>query len=143
MTPPDSQAEKAGLPRGLITIRLLPVLLLAAAAIAYIAYVEGDRGYPLRNMIPVAIAVLLALVTLIKGRGRWAGSGYRWLLGTIGYAIPALGLSLYLHYGHEVDLGGMTSQSVYPLELFRYLPVYTAGAGVIGFAIGWLVGRNV
>jgi len=42
-----------------------------------------------------------------------------------------------------VDLNGMVSESVYPRELFRYLPEYTTGAGAIGFAIGWIVGRNV
>jgi hypothetical protein len=30
-----------------------------------------------------------------------------------------------------------------PRNLFRYLPIYTAFAGGIGFAIGWLAGRNV
>jgi hypothetical protein len=37
----------------------------------------------------------------------------------------------------------MYSESVYPQELFRYLPLYTLVAGGIGFAIGWIAGRNV
>jgi hypothetical protein len=27
--------------------------------------------------------------------------------------------------------------------LFRYLPIYTIFAGSIGFAIGWIAGRNI
>ena len=65
-----------------------------------------------------------------------------WPLGLIGFAIPALGLSLYLHYGYATDLNGMYSEAVYPKELFRYLPIYTVVAGGIGFAIGWIIGRN-
>ena len=61
----------------------------------------------------------------------------------LGFAIPAIGLSIYLHYGYSIDLHGMFSESVYPEELFRYLPVYTMFAGMIGFAIGWIAGRNV
>jgi hypothetical protein len=30
-----------------------------------------------------------------------------------------------------------------PGDLFRFLPVYTTGAGAIGGMIGWIVGRNV
>jgi hypothetical protein len=30
-----------------------------------------------------------------------------------------------------------------PQQLFRFLPVYTLVAGGIGFAIGWIVGKNV
>ena len=50
---------------------------------------------------------------------------------------------MYLHYGYSVDLDGMVSESVFPQELFRYLPLYTSIAGAIGFAIGWIVGKNV
>jgi hypothetical protein len=28
-------------------------------------------------------------------------------------------------------------------QLFRFLPLYTTGAGAIGGAIGWIAGRNV
>jgi hypothetical protein len=42
-----------------------------------------------------------------------------------------------------VDLHGMVSESVFPEELFRYLPWYAGFAGVIGFAIGWIAGKNV
>lgn len=126
----------------LIVARLLPVLFVVAAGIAYVLYVEGDHAYAIRNTFPMLAALALAVLTLRIGRGHWAGSGWHWPLGTLGFAIPALGLSLYLHYGYAIDLNGMYSESVYPRELFRYLPLYTSFAGAIGFAIGWIAGRN-
>jgi len=128
---------------GVVIIRILPVVFIVIAAIAYVYYVEGNGAYTLRNTFPMIMVVALASLTLFKGRGRWAGNGWRWPLATVGFAIPALGLSIYLHYGYSVDLHGMVSESVYPRELFRYLPLYTTVAGSIGFAIGWIVGRNV
>ena len=122
---------------------MLPVLFVAIAAIAYAAYVEGADAYLLRNAIPMLLVIVISALTLYRGRGRWTGAGWSWPLGTLGFALPALGLSLYLHYGYSVDLNGMVSESVFPRELFRYLPVYTTGAGAIGFAIGGIVGRNV
>lgn len=127
----------------LIVVRLLPVLFIVAAAIAYVLYVEGDHAYAPRNTFPMLAVLALAILTLRIGKGHWAGSGWRWPLGTLGFAIPALGLSIYLHYGYAVDLNGMYSESVYPRELFRYLPMYTSVAGVIGFSIGWIAGRDV
>jgi len=124
-------------------IRFLPVLLVTLAAIAYVVHVEGADAYVLRNTVPMLVLLLLAALTLQRGGGRWRGADWRWLLGTLGFAIPALGLSLYLHYGYHTDLGGIRSDALYPLELFRYLPAYTLVAGAIGFAIGWIVGRNV
>ena len=44
-------------------------------------------------------------------------------------------------YAYAVNLDGMFAGGAG--DLFRYLPVYTAGAGLIGYAIGWIVGRNV
>ncbi len=128
---------------GLIAVRLLPVVCAIVAAIAYVVHVEGRDAYPVRNMLPMVIAAGLALVTLRNGAGNWAGSGWRWPLGTLGFAIPSIGLSVYLHYGYSVDLNGMYSESIYPRELFRFLPMYTSFAGGIGFAIGWIIGRNV
>lgn len=126
----------------LIVVRLLPVLFIVAAGIAYVFYVEGDHPYALRNTLPMFALLVLALIALLAGKGHWVGSGWRWPLGTLGFAVPALGLSLYLHYGYSIDLHGMYSESVYPRELFRYLPLYTSFAGGIGFAIGWIAGRN-
>lgn len=128
---------------GLYAIRLLPVLLLTVAAMAYVAHVEGADAYVIRNVTPMLMVVALASLTLYKGKGSWTGAGWRWPLGTVGFAIPALGLSLYLHYGYAVDLDGMFDDAIYPQELFRFLPAYTMVAGAIGFAIGWIAGRNV
>lgn len=127
----------------LIFIRLLPVLIVIAAAVAYAASVERGDAYLWRNLLPMLAVVILSVVTLVLGKGRWTGAGWRLLLGTIGFALPALGLSMYLHYGYSVDLNGMVSESVFPQELFRYLPLYTSIAGTIGFAIGWIAGKNV
>lgn len=127
----------------LTLFRLLPVLFVTAGAMVYVAWVEGSDAYALRNMAPILAVILLSVITLRRGGGSWRGAGWQWPLGTLGFAVPALGLSLYLHYGYTVDLNGMYSESVYPREVFRFLPVYTAVAGAIGFAIGWIAGRNV
>ena len=129
-------------PVTLLLIRLLPVVFVLLAAVAYVFHVEGRDSYALRNALPMLIVLLLAATTLYRGGGRWTGSGSGWLLGTLGFAIPALGLSMYLHYGYATDLNGIYSQAIYPQELFRFLPIYTIGAGSIGFAIGWIIGRN-
>lgn len=132
-----------GISAGIVLLRMLPVMLFTGAAILYIAYVEGPDAYAARNALPMLLVCVLSAMTIFKGGGRWTGNGWRWPLGTLGFAIPAIGLSLYLHYGYSIDLHGMYSESVYPQELFRFLPVYTAVAGTIGFAIGWIVGRNI
>lgn len=97
----------------------------------------------MRNLAPPAIVLLLAAITLWRGNGHWTGSGWRLPLGTAGFAIPALGLSLYLHYAFSVNLNEMFSGTSEPGQLFRFLPFYTTGAGGIGFVIGWIVGRNL
>ncbi len=127
----------------LIAIRLLPVLLITASAIAYISHIEGPDAYAIRNAVPMIVLAFLSAITLYRGGGSWSGAGWRLPLGTLGFAIPALGLSLYLHYGYSVDLDGMFSDVEHPQALFRFLPLYTIVAGAIGFAIGWIVGRNV
>lgn len=119
------------------------MLFAAAAAMLYVGSVEGRDGYVWRNLLPILLVVVLAAVTLIRGGGHWSGSGWCWPLATIGFTLPAMGLSLYLHYGYSIDMHGMFSESVYPQELFRFLPLYTTVAGAIGFAIGWIAGRNV
>ena len=124
-------------------VRLSPVLFVTVAAMIYVLKIEAGVAYPFRNLVPMIAMIMLAAVTLKRGDGHWTGSGWSWLLGTLGFAIPAIGLSLYLHYGYDVDLNGMYSESVYPQEVFRYLPIYTMVAGGIGFAIGWIAGRNV
>ncbi len=128
---------------GLVAFRLLSVFFVTVAAMTYVAYVEGDDAYVIRNIAPMLMVIVLSTLTLYKGGGSWTGAGWRWPLGTVGFAIPALGLSLYLHYGYAVDLEGMFDDAVYPQELFRFLPAYTMVAGAIGFTIGWIAGRNV
>jgi hypothetical protein len=127
----------------LVLVRLLPVLLVTAAAMAYIADVEGPDAYVLRNAAPLILLVVLSAITLYRGGGSWTGAGWRWPLGTFGFAIPALGLSLYLHYAYSVNLDDLFGEAAQPQDLFRYLPLYTVVAGGVGFAIGWIVGRNV
>ena len=129
--------------KSLILIRLLPVLFITVAATAYIMDVEGPDAYAARNTMPVLVLLILSALTLLRGKGNWATAGWSWPLGTIGFAIPALGLSLYLHHAYSIELDSLFGESRQPQELFRYMPIYTVVAGGIGFAIGWIVGRNV
>lgn len=124
-------------------IRLSMVLVVALLCMALVVYVESAEDYIWRNFVPILTVIVLSVVTLRKGHGSWTRSGWRWPLATLGFAIPALGLSIYLHYGYLVDRNGMVSTALNPQLLFEYLPIYTVFAGCIGFAIGWIVGRNV
>jgi hypothetical protein len=127
----------------LITIRLLPIILLTGAAAAWFNEVQDGGPYVLRNFVPLFIMLLFALLTLLRGRGSWTGSGWRLPLGTLGFSVPAMGLALYLHYAYSVNLNGMFDGAEHPVQLFRFLPYYTTVAGGTGFAIGWIVGRNL
>ena len=127
----------------LILIRLLPVLFITVSAIAYVIDIEGPDAYALRNAAPMIVLTALSALTLYRGDGSWIGAGWRWPLDTVGFAIPALGLSLYLHYAYSVDLDRLFGAATHPEELFRFLPIYTVVAGTIGFAIGWIAGRNI
>lgn len=124
-------------------VRLLPVLLLVTAAGFWFVAVQQGGPWAARNLVPLAVLVLLSLHTLYKGDGRWSGAGMRMPLGTLGFAIPALGLSAYLHYAYSINLNDMFNAAEYPDRVFRFLPAYTLVAGAIGYAIGWIVGRNV
>ena len=128
---------------GLCAVRLAPVVLTALAAGFWFCHVQEQGPYVLRNLLPLLVLLLLSGLTLYRGRGRWSGSGYRLPLGTLGFAVPALGLTAYLHHAFAVNLDGMFDGATRPAELFRYLPAYTLSAGGIGFAIGFIVGRNV
>ena len=127
----------------LMLVRLLPVVMLVIAAAAWINEVEDGGPYVVRNLVPPMVMLLLALFTLQRGKGTWSGSGWRLPLGTLGFAVPALGLTVYLHYAYTVNLNDMFTGATNPGELFRFLPLYTLVAGGIGFAIGWIVGKNV
>ena len=127
----------------LVVLRLLPVILVSVAAALYFNDVQQGGPYVLRNLIPLALLVALSGLVLYLGNGQWGGSGKCLPLGILGYAIPALGLALYLHYAYSINLNDMFTDATHPDRVFRYLPVYTIVAGGIGFAIGWIVGRNV
>lgn len=123
--------------------RLLPVILISIAAGVWFNDVQAGGPHVLRNLLPLGLLIIVSGVTLFQGGGRWVGSGKRFPLGLVGYAIPALGLSMYLHYAYSVNLNGMFTDATFPDRVFRYLPIYTLVAGGIGFAIGWIAGRNI
>ncbi len=127
----------------LFLVRLAPVVMLVVAAAAWFNDVQQGGPWVFRNLLPPLVLVALSALTLRRGDGTWTGSGWRLPLGTLGFAIPALGLSVYLHYAYSVNLNGMFTDATDPEGLFRFLPVYTLVAGGIGFAIGWIVGKNV
>lgn len=123
--------------------RLLPVVLISVAAAFWFNEIQGGGPYVLRNLVPLVILVLLSGLALYRGSGRWGGAGKRLPFGVIGYAIPALGLAIYLHYAYSINLNDLFTGATHPERVFRYLPVYTTLAGGIGFAIGWIAGRNI
>ncbi|MDH3352353.1 MAG: hypothetical protein OEM51_12470 [Gammaproteobacteria bacterium] len=127
----------------LLPLKLLPVLLVIVAAASWFAVIEEGGPYLVRNLIPLLVLLSLAVLTLYRGGGKWSGAGMRMPLGTLGFAVPALGLSAYLHFAYSVNLNDMFTESQFPDRVFRYLPIYTLVAGGIGFVIGWIVGRNV
>ena len=127
----------------LMIFRLLPLVLVTVAAAVWFNDVQEGGPYVLRNLLPPVVMLLLAGIALWRGGGHWTEGGWQWPLGTAGFAIPALGLSLYLHYAYSVNLDGMFDDAGQPAQLFRFLPAYTLVAGGIGFAIGWIVGRRV
>jgi hypothetical protein len=127
----------------LLLVRLAPIIMLVAAAAAWFNDVQQGGPYVLRNLVPPLVVVLLSALTLRRGAGTWTGAGWRLPLGTLGFAIPALGLAVYLHYAYSVNLNGLFTDATNPQGLFRFLPLYTLVAGGIGFAIGWIAGRNV
>lgn len=128
---------------GLVALRLLPVLLIVVAAGFWFADVQEYGPYLARNLLPLAVLVVLCALALWRGGGRWSGAGWRLPLAALGYSIPALGLAVYLHYAYSVNLDGMFGQPPDAGQLFRFLPLYTTFAGAVGAAIGWVVGRNL
>lgn len=127
----------------LMIVRLAPLVLVTVAAAFWFNDVQQSGPYVLRNLLPPIVVVVLATITLWRGDGWWSKGGWRWPLGTAGFAIPALGLTIYLHFAFSVNLNGMFDDAEQPAQLFRFLPAYTLVAGGIGFVIGWIAGRNV
>lgn len=126
-----------------LLLMVSPLVLVTGAAAVWFNHVQDGGPFVLRNLLPMALLVLLACITLWRGNGRWTGAGWKMPLATVGFAIPALGLSLYLHYAYAVNLNDMFGDATRPGQLFRYLPAYTLFAAGIGSIIGWTVGRNV
>jgi hypothetical protein len=127
----------------LFLVRLAPVVMLVVAAAAWFNDIQEGGPYVMRNLVPPLVLVALSALTLHRGNGTWTGSDWRLPLGSLGFAVPALGLAVYLHYAYSVNLNGLFTDASNPEGLFRFLPVYTLVAGGIGFAIGWIVGKNV
>lgn len=126
-----------------LLLKLSPLVVVTGAAAVWFNHVQDGGPYVLRNLLPPTLLVLLAFITLWRGNGRWTGAGWKLPLATVGFAMPALGLSLYLHYAYAVNLNDMFGDAIQPGQLFRFLPAYTLFAAAIGAAIGWTVGRNI
>ncbi|MCH7501755.1 MAG: hypothetical protein IIA10_00195 [Proteobacteria bacterium] len=126
-----------------LLVKLSPLVVVTGAAAVWFNHVQDGGPYVLRNLLPPTLLVLLAFITLWRGNGRWTGAGWKLPLATVGFAMPALGLSLYLHYAYAVNLNDMFGDAIQPGQLFRFLPAYTLFAAAIGAAIGWTVGRNI
>ena len=94
----------------LVSVRILPVLLSLVAAGVWFGDVQENSQYLLRNLLPLGVVLALSLLTLRRGDGSWTGAGWRLPLGTLGFAIPAVGLSLYLHYAYSVNLNDMFTE---------------------------------
>ncbi len=124
-------------------LKLSPLVLVTVVAAVWFNHVQDGGPYVLRNLLPPALLVLLAFITLWRGNSRWTGAGWKLPLATAGFGIPALGLSLYLHYAYAVNLNDMFGDAKQPGQLFRFLPAYTLFAAGIGAVIGWTVGRNI
>lgn len=126
----------------MLALRLLPVILVTIALSLWMFDVQGSGGFALSNILPPTILLVLSAVTLVRGKGTWSGAGRQLPFATLGFAIPAVGLTAYLHYAYSINMNGMFTDADQPLRVFRYLPLYTTIAGVIGFAIGWIAGRE-
>ena len=110
----------------LVSVRVTsPVLLVLVAAAFWFSDVQESSQYLLRNFLPLLVVLALSLLTVWRGQGSWTGSGWRLPLGTLGFAIPAVGLSLYLHYAYTVNLNDMFTgvrkpDAAIPLPAFLY-----------------------
>lgn len=103
-----------------------------------VLHANPGGSFAARNLLPGCLAWLLLGFVL---RGHAADP--RWWLGWLGFCMPALGLSTYLHLAFLFDWQDLSSRAVTPDLLFRFLPYYVLFAGVIGFAIGWIIGRGI
>ena len=60
-----------------LIVRLLPVVLITIAAGAWFHDVQQGGPWVVRNLIPLAVLLLLSYLTLRRGQGHWSGSGLR------------------------------------------------------------------
>ncbi|MEM7452163.1 MAG: hypothetical protein AAF350_12070 [Pseudomonadota bacterium] len=110
---------------------------VVVAGFAWLAATANPTGrYVGNNVAPAAAAWVLLVWILMR-----QPVSPRWWLGWVGFLVPALGLSGYVHLAFLNDWRGIASGAVTPELLFFFLPIYAAVAGGIGFAIGWIVGR--
>ena len=131
------------LPKGRFLVRVLTLALPLAAAGVFIADVESGLDTVPRNLVPLAITLLLGVNALVRNGAGWWSPEPRWSLVMLGFAIPAVGLSLYLHVLWQFDIDGLRSGATQTRLLFAYLPLYTCVAGCIGAALGWIIGRGL
>ncbi len=123
--------------------RFLPFLLAVILLAAWMADIRAGEAYLARNLLPGFVWLALVAWALLHNNGGFFQPDARRMLGALGFAIPAIGLTLYLHIAYQANDSELFGPGSRPDQLFRYLPAYTLVAGGLGFAIGWIVGRNV
>lgn len=116
----------------------LPLIALAL----FMRVAQADSGYLLRNLLPLLMAGGLLSAHLTRNRGQWLGSRPRWGIASLGFAAVVVGLNTYVHVLWFYDVDALRTLATQPRLLFRFLPAYTVLAAGIGFAIGWIIGRN-
>ncbi len=124
-------------------VRALTVAAPLAAAALFVIAVQGPRPTVLWNLAPLILTLVLALLALGINAGRWWQPDSRWPLAAAGFAVPAVGLTLYLHALWHYDINATRSSALATNSLFVYLPIYALLAGAIGFALGFRIGREV
>lgn len=125
-----------------VIVRLSGPLALFAAVAWLVAEANTTGNYVIRNLLPALAVVIGSVVILRRGDGRWFARGARWPLALAGFSVPAVGLTVYLHLAYALDWRDIASNARTPWLLFRFLPYYAMFAGLIGAAIGWIVGRD-
>ncbi|MEM7764796.1 MAG: hypothetical protein AAF290_12090 [Pseudomonadota bacterium] len=120
-------------------ILFVDLFCIAGVAVFFWLLVAGNPTACCRasNATPMVVALVAYLI--VSRRQLDA----RFWLALIGFSLPAVGLSAYLHLSFLFDWQGIASNAVTPELLFTYLPIYVMVAGATGSAIGWIVGRFV
>lgn len=117
---------------------LVAVTLMLAIYLWIIVNGNPTGRYLWRSVLLAAGFIVLLGFASTRPRRR-----LRWQCAAAGFALTALGLSAYLHLAFLFDWQNIASDAVTPALLFRFLPAYAAFAGVIGAAIGWIIGRGI